>query len=164
DLFILGQHRLVAVGPLRPLEEQSAVLAKLAQEPPGTRVVDTFGNLSMLVGIEPISAYRTLDLPALEPLTMLAHESLCADPAHSAVRKAMRACGVGVRVLDPISTAREKQSRQSSATRDQPAIDDPVLAGWLYERDWLALQGAWASRFRVLHTEPAPSRAWFLPL
>ena len=137
DLLLLGQHRLVSVGPLRPLGEQSPVLAKLAREPRGTRIVDGFGNLSMLVGLEPISAYRTLDLPALEPLTSLAQKPLGANPLGSAVRKAMRACGVGVRVLDPVANARERAGQRSKGSNDdEAAIDDPALAGWVFGPDW----------------------------
>ena len=35
DLWILGRHRLLEVAPLRPLMEQSPVLARLSREPPG---------------------------------------------------------------------------------------------------------------------------------
>ena len=70
DLMLLGRHKLTEVGPLRPLVEQSPVLARLASLPRTTRSVDGFRNLSMLAGVAPISAYRTLDLPALEPLTV----------------------------------------------------------------------------------------------
>ncbi|MGC8638647.1 MAG: hypothetical protein ACP5XB_02075 [Isosphaeraceae bacterium] len=158
DLLILGQHRLVEVAPLRPLAEQSPVLARLAEEPPGTRIADVFHNLSMLVGLEPIAAYRTLDLPALGPLARLAQAPL-SPRLESSVRQAMRACGVGVRVVDAMTIARERPSRDDGIT-----IDDPALAGWLFGPERVAGQGRWASRFRISHPEPAPSRAWFLPL
>ena len=165
DLLLLGQHRLVSVGPLRSLGEQSPVVASLAQEPRGTRIVDSFHNLSMLVGLEPISAYRTLDLPALQPLTVLAQAPLAANPLGPAIRKAMRACGVGLRVLDPVGRALERSGGRSKQTDDtEVAIDDPALAGWLFGPDWVAEQGAWSSKFRIIHSDPAPSRAWFLPL
>ena len=73
DLWVLGSHRLVDVAPWKPLVEQSPVLATLAQEPRGTRIADRrLRNLPMLVGLAPISAYRTLDLPAVGSLTALA--------------------------------------------------------------------------------------------
>ena len=80
---------------MRPLVELSPVLARLAKEPPGTRIVDGSRNLPMLVGLAPISAYRTLDLPALEPLTTLAHASLDVDRFGASARKAMRIAGRG---------------------------------------------------------------------
>jgi hypothetical protein len=165
DLLLLGQYRLVLDAPLRSLAEQSPVLARLAQEPRGTRIVDGFGNLSMLVGLEPISAYRTLDLTALDPLTRLAQGALGADPLAPSVRRAMRACGVGVRVIDPVTSAVERAARRSVPTSGgDELIDDPALASWLLGPARVAKRGVWASRFRIIHPEPAPSRAWFLPL
>jgi len=163
--MILSRHRLVAIGPLRPLVSQSPVLARLAREPLGTRIIDSFHNLSMLVGLEPVAAYRTLDLPALEPLNRLARDPLGPEPYRAEVRQALRAAGVGVRVLDPRETAIDRWLTRSKGSKNQPdLIDDPVLAGWLFGPDWSSEQGAWASRFRILHPEPDPHRAWFLPL
>lgn len=165
DLMILGRHRLVAVGPLRPLINQSPVLARLAREPRGTRSVDGFGNLSMLVGLEPVVAYRTLDLPSLKPLNDLARDPLGPDGFRVGVRKAMRAAGVGVRVLNPFETAIERRLARSKGSKDETeTIDDPTLAGWIFGPEWRSQQGAWSSRFRILHPEADPHRAWFLPL
>ncbi len=165
DLMILSRHRLVAVGPIRPLVSQSPVLARLAREPSGTRIIDGFHNLSMLVGLEPVAAYRTLDLPALEPLTQRARDALGPEPYRAEVRKAMRAAGVGVRVLDPRETAIDRWLARSKGSKDDPEIiDDPILAGWIFGPEWRSEQGAWSSRFRILHPEPDPHRAWFLPL
>jgi hypothetical protein len=165
DLMILGRHRLVAVGPMRPLVNQSPVLARLAREPRGTRIIDGFHNLSMLVGLAPVSAYRTLDLPALEPLTHLARSPLSVDPLRSAVRKAMRATGVGVRVLGPEETAWERLRAGSKGGEDESeTLDDPTLAGWIFGPEWGSEQGTWSSLFRILHPESDPHRAWFIPL
>ena len=102
DLWVLGRHRLLDVGPLKPLVEQSPVLATLAREPRGTRIAaDRFKNMPMLVGQAPISAYRTLDLPAVPELTSLAHGPMSAPAIEPLVRGALRATGTGVRVLDP---------------------------------------------------------------
>ena len=164
--MILSRHRLVAVGPVRPLVNQSPVLARLAREPRGTRIIDCFGNLPMLVGLEPVAAYRTLDLPALEPLNHLARERLGPEGFPAGVRQAMRAAGVGVRVLDPVETAIDRWLARSKGSKDEPeTVDDPILAGWIFGRDWRSeQQGAWSSRFRILHPESDPHRAWFLPL
>jgi hypothetical protein len=165
DLMILSRRRLVAVGPVRPLVNQSPVLARLAREPLGTRIVDGFHNLSMLVGLEPVVAYRTLDLPALEPLSHLARGPLGSEPSRAGVRKAMRVAGVGVRVLDPVETAIERWLARSKGSQDEPEIvDDPNLAGWIFGPEWRSEQGAWSSRFRILHAESDPHRAWFIPL
>ncbi len=69
DLWALGRHRLLDVDPIRPLAEQSPVLARLAEERRGARIASNLGNLPILVGVAPISAYRTLNLPAVESLT-----------------------------------------------------------------------------------------------
>jgi hypothetical protein len=165
DLLMLGQYKLVSNAPLRPLAVQSPVIARLAQEPRGTRIVDGFGNLSMLVGLEPISAYRTLDLPALEPLTHLAQAALAEAPFAPLVQRAMRACGVGMRVVDPAWSVTDRSGRRPASNKEhEETIDDPALAGWLLGPSWTKGRPAWASKFRIIRPESAPSRAWFLPL
>lgn len=165
DLMLLGQHRLVSTAPLRPLAELSPVLARLAEEPRGTRVVDNVHNLSMLIGLAPISAYRTLDLPALEPLTRLAQARRTSPGVDSAIRKALRICGVGLRVVDPVTGAAERSGKQVNGKLNPgETLDDPALASWLYGPEWNAERGGWATRFRIVREEGEPSRAWFLPL
>ncbi len=166
DLLILSRHRLVSVGPLRSLVNQSPVLEQLAREQRGTRIIDGFrSNLPMLVGLQPVIAYRTLDLPALEPLTNLARGPLGDDRFAAPVRKAMRTVGVGVQVLDPIETNIElRRAKSKGSTEDHQIIDDPTLAEWIFGPEWGSRQGAWSSRFRILHPQPDPHRAWFVPL
>ena len=83
--------------------EQSPVLAALAREPRGTRIAgDRLKNMPMLVGQAPISAYRTLDLPAVPELTVAAHGPMGVPAIEPLVRRALRATGTGLRVLDPI--------------------------------------------------------------
>jgi hypothetical protein len=165
DLVMLGQTRLIAAGPLRPLIEQSPVLARLAQQPRGTRIVDGSRNLPMVVGLAPISAYRTLDLPALEPLTALARGPLGNRRLDAPVRNAMRACGVGVRVLDPVETALARlQAPVAGNEEEEETLEDPALAGWVFGPSWRSEQGAWSARFRIIHAQTEPARAWFLPL
>jgi hypothetical protein len=165
DLMLLGRHKLTEVGPLRPLVEQSPVLARLASLLRTTRSVDGFRNLSMLAGVAPISAYRTLDLPALEPLTVMTRGPIASSELGGPVRKAMRAAGVGVRVLDPVEVAMEHVLSRGAASRpEREAIADPALAGWLFGSSWVTEQGEWSSLFRMIESESEPHRAWFVPL
>jgi len=165
DLLVLGHHRLIGVGPLRPLIEQSAVLARLAQEPRGTRIANgrllNLRNLPMLVGLAPISAYRTLDLPAVPSLTALAQE-LLGDPRYeSDVLGAMRATGTGLRLIDPFENRWLKQvQRRTVLARD--TIEDPALASWLLDASWLAKQGPWARKFTIWRSQEPPARAWLV--
>ena len=76
DLWTLGRYWLIDTEPIRPLAEQSPVLARLAQERRGTRIASNLGNLPILVGTAPVSAYRTMNLPALESLTQLAQQPI----------------------------------------------------------------------------------------
>ncbi len=164
DLLLFSQTRPISLGPLRPLNEQSTVLAELSRHPRGTRVADPFRNLSMLVGLAPISSYRTLDLPALGPLTSLARGPIHQEQFRPLVNEAMRATGAGLRVLDPVEVAMESLAvRSDQSTRSNPTIEDPALARWHFGESWLEEQGPWASRFRILRPDAEPSIAWFLP-
>ena len=120
DLWALGRHRLLDVGPLKPLVEQSPVLAALAREPRGTRIAgDRFKNMPMLIGQAPISAYRTLDLPAVPELTSLTHGPMGAPVIAPLVRRALRATGTGVRVFDPIENRTDRVlARDGRASRN----------------------------------------------
>jgi hypothetical protein len=165
DLIMLAQHRLVDIAPLRPLVEQSPVLARLAEEPRGSRIVDGAKNLSMLVGLAPVSAYRTLDLPAVPPLTALAQAPLGSDRFRASALKAARAVGAGLRLLDPIELTMGASRTRGGSTEGGPGtIDDPALASWLFGRPFVKEQGSWATRFRVIHPVAGPTRAWFIPL
>ena len=165
DLMILSQYRPVAFGPLLRLVDQSPVLAQLAREPRGTRTVSGFRNLPMLVGLGPVAAYRTLDLPALEPLSRLAQERLGPEGLRAGSWKAMRAAGAGVRVLDPVETAYDRRLARSEKEHEEPeTINDPALAVWIFGPDWSSGHAARSARFRIIHPEAEPHRAWFLPL
>lgn len=68
DLLVLGTMlRPVETAPLRPLLEQSPVLARLAASPRGERVLSPLANLPMLVGAATLRPYRTLDRPIQVP-------------------------------------------------------------------------------------------------
>jgi hypothetical protein len=157
DLLLLGRHRLIDVGPLRPLTEQSPVLARLAREPRGTRTAGPLQNLPMLIGLAPVSAYRTLTLPAVESL---AYQAL-GSPYNPAVQKALRASGTSLRIFSPLEIRTSEYLKQGSLA-GKP-IEDPELAGWLLGAAWVADQGRWAKTFKVWRPDPAPARAWLLP-
>jgi hypothetical protein len=165
DLWLMGRHRLVDVGPLRPLTEQSPVLARLAEEPRGTRTADPVRNLSMAAGLAPVQAYRTLDLPALASLTSLVRAPLDPGPQRDTAFRAMRAAGVGLRVLDPseasghrIQGAADLQKRATLET-----FSDPALARWLFGASWNPEHRPEADAFMILKPSEPAARAWFLP-
>ena len=68
DLWVLGRHRLIDVGPIRPLAEQSPVLARLAAG--ASRDADRLEprEPADLVGRGPDLGLPDLDLPAVESL------------------------------------------------------------------------------------------------
>ncbi|WP_165249726.1 hypothetical protein [Paludisphaera soli] len=152
DLMLLGRHRLVDVGPLRPLAEQSPVLARLAQEPRGTRTIDPLRNLAMAAGLAPVQAYRTLDLPALTALGALARTPLDGPGGETALR-AMRATGAGLRVLDPLEAG-------SRPPGEVETIADPNLARWLLGPDWNPDRRPAADAFRIVRPPGDAPRAW----
>jgi hypothetical protein len=161
DLLVLSRHRLIGVGPLRPLTEQSSLLASLAREPRATRVASgRLRNLPMLIGLAPLSAYRTLDVPAVGQLTALAHGPLGDHAFEPEVWAALRATGTALRVLDPLEN-RVEQIRKSAVAPRQ-TIDDAALASWQFEPSWLAAQGSWARRFTIWHTPERTARAWLV--
>jgi hypothetical protein len=162
DLWVLGRHRLIDVGPLRPLVEQSPVLARLAREPAGSRVADQrLRNLPMLVGLAPISAYRTLDLPAVSSLTALAQQPLGGPVFERLLHRALRATGTRVRVFDPVENRMGRVLARPDEARE--TITDPALAGWLFEQQWAEEQASWIWTFRVLSCGQETARAWLVP-
>jgi hypothetical protein len=162
DLWILGRHRLLEVGPLGALAAQSSVLARLAIEPLGTRIAnDSFKNLPMLVGAAPLLAYRTLDLPAVPDLTSLTRGPLSAPAIEPLVRAALRATGTGVRVFDPIENRKDHVLGRADPPRE--SVEDPALASWLFGSSWVTDQGPWARTFSFWHADGRPARAWLVP-
>jgi len=165
DLMLLGGHRLVDVGPLKPLAEQSPVLARLAEAPRGTRTADPLGNLLMSAGLAPVQAYRTLDLPALRSLAALARGPLDTGPSRSLALGAMRASGTDLRVVDPIEGARLpiRDLSDDPLVGDVETLSDPALARWIFGRDWNAEKQPWADEFRIIRLARPSPRAWFIP-
>jgi hypothetical protein len=141
------------LGPIRPLAEQSPVLARVAAMPRGTRWVGPGRNLPMLVGSAPIAAYRTLDLPTLTGLTALAE----GPPAALETAAALEAAGVGVRVVQG------GERSPPSGWKALAPIDDPALLGWITGADWVRALGDRApKRFLVQDPGAEPARAWFV--
>ena len=134
DLWHLGHHREFDLGPIRPLAAQSPVLARLARAPHGTRVADASRNLPMVVGSAPVSAYRTLDLPALGSLTSLARATLEDGSRlddNVAIVAALRATGTGVRMLDPFE--RREHASFGNLGSGPSHLETPLrppLPGW----------------------------------
>lgn len=166
DLGCVGRHRTIDVGPIRPLTTQSPVLARLADEPRGTRTIDGLRNLPMVAGAAPVSAYRTLDLPVLELLTALAHSPMGFAETDPLVRAAMRATGAGIRILSPDERAEALQRQPQMGSRSNfETIPDPALASWLFGADWVAsVPVSRGTTFALWRTETPPSRAWFVPI
>jgi hypothetical protein len=162
DLWVLGRHRLIDVEPIRPLDKQSPVLARLAQERRGARIACNFGNLPILVGKAPISAYRTLNLPALDYLTHLAQRPMSDPQYEPSIRAALRATGTRLRVFHPVENRLAHLLKRSDLPGEP--IDDPALARWLYGATWAAEQGDWVNRFLVWRRDQPAAKAWFLPL
>jgi hypothetical protein len=162
DLWVLGRHRLIDVDPIRRLDAQSPVLARLVEESRGARIASNLGNLPILEGVAPISAYRTLNLPAVEPLTMAAQGLMSGPQFEPIVRAALRATGTRLRIFHPVENRVNRFLRRPELPGE--AIDDPALARWLYGASWVSEQGDWVNRFLVWRCNELPAKAWFLPL
>lgn len=154
DLIALGRRRPFDLGPIRPLEAQSPVLARWAAGPRGARTLDLTRNLPMVAGAAPISAYRTLDLPVLEELT-----AATLDPTTPPARVAagMRALGASSRLFTPMGGSAEPPG-WSRVER----IEDHALAGWLLGVDWVAAQGPAAAAFQLRFPDRPAAIAWLV--
>jgi hypothetical protein len=154
-----SRQRPFDLGPIRPLVQQSGVLAKLAELPRGTRSIDPAGNLSMVVGVAPVAAYRTLDLPVLPGLIPLAARARGMTEA----TEARRALGVGVCVyqVGELGRGAEGPTRQQGWYQ-QVNVLDPTLLGWLTGMDWARSLGETAATYSIWRPESEPSRAFYL--
>jgi hypothetical protein len=173
DLGLLGRTRPVDIGPIKALQAQSPVLAALARETRGTRVIETRQrNLPMVSGAGAVLAYRTLDVPALPSLTRLASVLPADEKMNDAVYAAFRVTGSSLRVLDPFETLvvfGSGGATRSAATAASPwwptewsgieTYHDPALAGWLFSREWVATRGSWASKFAIIDCDAS----WSVP-
>ena len=156
DAMALSRHRPFDLGPARPLVEQSPVLARLAAGPRGLRTLDPAQNLFQVAGAEALGSYRTLDLPAPGPLLSLARGP-AEDPR---VAGAIRAAGVGLRVLDPLDTRGVGPGALRGWSPEAEVIRDPTLAGWLHGVDLARSLGL--ADFSLLRPRSAPAAAWLV--
>jgi len=167
DLWCLGQHRTVNLGPIAPLTSQSRVLARLASEGYGTRSIDTMRNLAMVAGAAPVLPFRTLDLPVLVPLGSLARAPLGLPEIDAVIFDAIHATGARVRIIAPSSferVATKDRARPDLVERGiVERIDDPVLAGWLFGAppDSILL-GSLDTTFTLCWPRRATSKAWLI--
>jgi hypothetical protein len=162
DLCVLGRHRLIDIGPLAPLASQSPLLASLAKEPRASRSADRFGNLPMIAGIAPISAYRTLTLPAVESLTAMTRPHLSDPRVEPLVQQALRATGLSLRIFDPIENRLEHLLHRQTDPRE--SIEDPTMARWIYGANWTDQQADWAKTFTIWKSKLSATRAWQIPI
>ena len=151
DLMILSRHRDLEMAPVRPLVEQSVVLGLLDALPEGSRTIDGLRNLPMVAGAAPVSAYRTLDRPALIGLVNLAGASRDRSVPVDRIDAAAKAVGAAVRIDDAFG----------AANPGAEVVADPALASWLYGR-W-GTSSPEASRFFIRRSTESSSRAWFVP-
>jgi hypothetical protein len=163
DLWVLGRHRLLDVAPLRPLTEQSPLLARLAREPRGARVIGGgLQNLPMLVQKAPLAAYRTLDLPALGRLTDLARELSGRPPFDALARQSLRVIGADLRIFDPMENRIEVLLGKVREPRE--TVSDPALAGWLFGERWTREQRPWVQKFSLGRCGERSVRGWLVPI
>src|SRR5262249_33455225 len=97
--------------------------------------------MPMAVGLAPISAYRTLDLPRPRAPELLARNG----------------------GLNPFALA--GGGGHGALGRDAPGepVDDPELVGGLYGQAWGAAGGAGQPTLRIEERDGPPPRTWLLP-
>jgi hypothetical protein len=125
----------------------------------------------MVPGAAPVSAYRTLDLPALESLPNGRSVGLAAVAAQlpseqlalETILQAFRATGAGLRIFGP-SGGSQAGGLGPGHPEGPITVQDPVLAGWLFGKDWVGQQGPRASTCELWRPPAASSRAWLVPL
>ncbi|MBX6314410.1 MAG: hypothetical protein IRY99_16075, partial [Isosphaeraceae bacterium] len=170
DLWLLGRHRPILEAPIRPLTSQSPLLARLAQEPRGTRVLfPQVNNLAQVAGIDTLPAYRTLDLPVTLPVTIgsLGLSYLPDVREYEINTSPLRALGVAASVSEPNETALLAglpRLRRSPQLRRE-VINDPALASWMFDTPWWigSPKAPSPPTFTLWRLEPRPARAWLLP-
>jgi hypothetical protein len=161
ELVMMG-HRLRPIdsAPLQSLPSISPVMARLAQEPRGTCLLSSLGNLPMAAGVATFPPYRTLDVPFQPGLgygASLPHESrgllgigaVLTDPPGAA-------SGLGDRIVDPALTSwlrgLEPGADPSAATYAIHPTPSPVARAWLVE--------GWRSGRPAATVQPSEILTW----
>ncbi len=155
DLLVLGHAlRPVETAPLRPFTAQSPVLARLAAEPRGTRVLSSLGNWPMAFGVAALPPYRTLDRPVLGWLPGWAGANDPLDPEWMrTILAAHRDCGAGLRVVEPRAVGDPVIAAWPGRVE---RIRDPQLAAWLYGAAALKSRSTPSNTFVLLRSPGAP--------
>jgi hypothetical protein len=166
DLLALGRHRSVDTAPIRPLTEQSEVLARLARGAPAARIIaPDQKNLPMVAGVAPLLAYHTLDLPTVETLTVLAASTPRSEESGRVVLEALRATGTGVYVIPtPGVPVNEGPGIELLRRGDRVTVRDRALAEWLFGAPWVAAQDLRVWTFTLWKPGLEASKAWLVPL
>ncbi|MFO0908933.1 MAG: hypothetical protein U0794_11335 [Isosphaeraceae bacterium] len=165
DLLLLSRDRRVDVAPIRSLVEQSPVLQKLEQLGRGTRSIDTVRNLPIVARANPISAYRTLDLPTLDPLASFASRVPRNEEEVGLIARAQELTGASVRVYEPAEVLDAARARAAFAGEESGAsVTDPALASWRYGQDLVSQAGPRLTGFRVSQLQNGGTQAWLVPL
>ena len=160
DLSLVGYLARLDHEPIRFLADESKILASL---PEGGRTIDTLRNLPMVAGANPVLAYRTLDLPALEPLNFLASRLPANESELSTIAAAIRATGSRIRIFDPFEVM-ELDRRKIQIPGDTEMFDAATLAGWRFGVDYVRQQGKKMSQFKIWRLPRSGIRAWLVPL
>jgi hypothetical protein len=158
DLWTLGRHRREDLGPIATLTSQSPVLKELAGRGRGIRTVDPLGNMPMVAGASPVSAYRTLDLPALRSLTSLVSVIPDSPTDRELVLGALYRTGADIRIFGP------GEDPEKLCSGPVLSIRDPALAGWLLGKDLVAQQGARGETFTLWNIPGQHGRGWLVAL
>ena len=163
DLWVLGRHRLLDVGPLKPLVRaepgSGQTRPRTARDADRRRQVKKpadAGRAGTDLGLSHARpASRTgVDLADAEAHDRAGH---CAPASRRHFVRPGRGCAFSTRSKTGRSTcwAEEASPRET--------IEDPALAGWLFGASWVADHGSWARHFRSGTPRITPVRAWLVP-
>ncbi len=160
DMSFVGRIERIDLRPVKSIIDESALLARLNT---GARSADTLRNMPMIVGANPVSSYRTLDLPALESLTKMALHVPASNTEVEPVMKALAATGSTARTFDPYEIM-ELERGKIRLTGLLDIVEDEFLARMLFGVDFVAQQGPRISEFRVWKPPVERAKAWLIPM
>lgn len=163
DMLLLSRHRLTDLGPVEDVRRGSPILERLflvAEK----RVIGTLGNLPMAIGLAPLPAYRTLDLPVRpDPVTT----SLVQWTNAERLKSSMKSSGASFRLLDPLemtvfellSPAVRKKLVEVPGLKSS-FFEDRKLASWLLGKEYVAASAREWSRFGLFSLIENECLAW----